>query len=71
MIHCHDQDFVDTRLNGLSAGDRIEATRYDFLAWVENIPGGYQAPEGIVEGLKPEYFFKFILLSTLYSLNFI
>ena len=45
------QDFLEhTGLDGSSAGDRIEATGYDFSAWAENIAGGYQTPEAVVEG---------------------
>lgn len=45
------QDFLDhTGLDGSSPGDRIKATGYDFSAWAENIAGGYQTPEGVVEG---------------------
>ena len=45
------QDFFDhTGLDGLSAGDRIEATGYDFSAWGENIGAGYLTPEEVVEG---------------------
>ena len=43
-------DFFDhTGLDGSSAGDRIEDTGYDFLAWAENIAAGYQTPEAVVE----------------------
>ena len=45
------QDFLEhTGLDGSSAGDRIEATGYEFSAWAENIAGGYQTPEAVVEG---------------------
>ncbi|NER08303.1 MAG: hypothetical protein F6K17_40045, partial [Okeania sp. SIO3C4] len=45
------QDFFEhTGLDGLSAGDRIEATGYDFSAWAENIAAGYLTPEEVVEG---------------------
>ena len=43
-------DFFDhTGLDGSSAGDRIEDTGYDFLAWAENIAAGQQTPEAVVE----------------------
>ncbi|MGD1702432.1 CAP domain-containing protein [Dapis sp. BLCC M229] len=42
-------DFFDhTGLDGSSAGDRIEATGYDFSAWAENIAAGQQTPEAVV-----------------------
>ncbi|MEB3343107.1 CAP domain-containing protein [Okeania sp.] len=45
------QDFFDhIGLDGSSAGDRIEATGYEFLAWAENIAAGQQTPEEVVEG---------------------
>ncbi|MGD1807252.1 CAP domain-containing protein [Dapis sp. BLCC M126] len=44
-----EQDFFDhTGLDGSSAGDRIEATGYDFSAWAENIAAGQQTPEAVV-----------------------
>ncbi len=46
-----EQDFLEhTGLDGSSAGDRIEATGYEFSAWAENIAGGHQTPQAVVEG---------------------
>ncbi len=45
-----EQDFFNhTGLDGSSAGDRIEATGYEFSAWAENIAAGQQTPEAVVE----------------------
>ena len=44
------QDFFQhAGLDGSSAGDRIEATGYDFSRWAENIAAGYQTPEAVVQ----------------------